>query len=95
MSGDEKAEWCASFARERSLNLAACWGYADSYYDLPFLAGVGHPVAVNPDRRLAATARARQWLVVRFVKERSNSAMIPETAGKAVAGWTRGLHGAS
>lgn len=66
MAGAEKAAWCAAWARERRIDLADCWGYADSYYDLPFLAALGHPVAVNPDRRLYATALSRKWPVVRF-----------------------------
>jgi hypothetical protein len=30
------------------------------------LAALGHPVAVNPDRRLRAAALSRQWPVLRF-----------------------------
>lgn len=73
MAGEEKARWCGQLAERLSLKLADCWGYADSYYDLPFLVALGHPVAVNPDRRLAATARIRHWPIVRFAK--------PEAAG--------------
>lgn len=40
------------------------WGYADSASDLPVLAAVGHPVAVNPDRTLRAVAKRRRWPVV-------------------------------
>jgi alcohol-forming fatty acyl-CoA reductase len=68
MAGDEKAAWCAAYAQANRLELAGCWGYADSHYDLPFLAAVGHPVAVNPDRKLSVTARTRQWPIVRFAK---------------------------
>jgi putative phosphoserine phosphatase/1-acylglycerol-3-phosphate O-acyltransferase len=66
MAGDEKAAWCARYAVANQLELANCWGYADSYYDLPFLAAMGHPVAVNPDQRLGATAHTRHWPVVYF-----------------------------
>jgi len=68
MAGDAKAEWCAEYCEREGIGLADCWGYADSHYDLPFLAAMGHPVAVNPDRRLAATAAARQWPLIRFDK---------------------------
>jgi HAD superfamily hydrolase (TIGR01490 family) len=68
MAGEEKAEWCAIYASSRGFALDSCWGYADSYYDLPFLAAMGHAVAVNPDRRLAAVARSRQWPVMSFAK---------------------------
>ncbi|MGH7949841.1 MAG: HAD family hydrolase [Candidatus Binataceae bacterium] len=70
MAGPEKAQWCREYAAERRMNLADCWGYADSYYDLPFLSALGHPVVVNPDRRLYAMAHNRQWPVVRFEQKR-------------------------
>jgi alcohol-forming fatty acyl-CoA reductase len=66
MAGEQKASWCEAYATSRRLELSECWGYADSHYDLPFLAAMGHPVAVNPDRRLAATARSRHWPILRF-----------------------------
>jgi HAD superfamily hydrolase (TIGR01490 family) len=68
MATDEKAVWCAQYAAERDINLSDCWGYADSHYDTAFLAALGHPVAVNPDRRLRAAATNRQWPVIRFEK---------------------------
>jgi HAD superfamily hydrolase (TIGR01490 family) len=66
MAGSEKSAWCESFGTARRIDLTGCWGYADSYYDLPFLCGLGHPVAVNPDRRLLAAAHNRKWPIVRF-----------------------------
>jgi HAD superfamily hydrolase (TIGR01490 family) len=66
MAGDEKAVWCADYAAAHDLDLADCWGYADSHYDTAFLAALGHPVAVNPDRRLRAAALSRQWPVIHF-----------------------------
>jgi fatty acyl-CoA reductase len=68
MAGDEKAEWCEDYAAAREIDLADCWGYADSHYDSAFLAALGHPVAVNPDRRLRAAALSRQWPVIHFEK---------------------------
>lgn len=68
MAGEDKAEWCKAYAASRGVSLDSCWGYADSYYDLPFLATVGHPVAVNPDRRLATAAFSRQWPILSFAK---------------------------
>src|SRR5208282_1606468 len=66
MAGDEKSVWCADYAAARNIDLTDCWGYADSHYDTSFLAALGHPVAVNPDRRLRAAALSRQWPVIRF-----------------------------
>jgi HAD superfamily hydrolase (TIGR01490 family) len=37
------------------------WFYSDSVNDLPLLLRVTHPVAVNPDRPLAAVAREKGW----------------------------------
>lgn len=71
MAGEEKARWCEEYANRQGLRLRDCWGYADSYYDLPFLTALGHPVAVNPDRRLEATARDRQWPIIRFAGVRA------------------------
>jgi HAD superfamily hydrolase (TIGR01490 family) len=72
MAGNEKAQWCVEYARENGLDLARCWGYADSIHDLQFLSALGHPVAVNPDRKLERTAQSRHWPIVRF--EASGSA---------------------
>jgi HAD superfamily hydrolase (TIGR01490 family) len=38
--------------------------YSDSINDLPLLEAVRHPVAVDPDARLAAVAAERQWPVI-------------------------------
>ncbi|MGH7931668.1 MAG: HAD family hydrolase [Candidatus Binataceae bacterium] len=92
MAGDAKAVWCAEYAAANGLSLEACWGYADSHYDLSFLAALGHPVAVNPDRKLMATARSRQWPVIRFEKpaRRGPAAFDRETVrtwmGRAIDG---------
>jgi HAD superfamily hydrolase (TIGR01490 family) len=40
--------------------------YSDSITDLPLLAAVGVPIVVNPDARLARTARRRQWKIERW-----------------------------
>ena len=68
MAGQEKTTWCVDYATERGIDLRNCWGYADSHYDLPFLTALGHPVAVNPDRKLESSARSRQWPIVRFTR---------------------------
>ena len=53
-------EWAA----EHDVDVARSWVYSDSIYDVPLLAAAGHPVAVNPDPRLAAVATVRRWPVV-------------------------------
>jgi HAD superfamily hydrolase (TIGR01490 family) len=63
---DGKAEAIRELAATEGIALAASWAYSDSESDLPMLRAVGHPVAVNPDARLARVAREEGWEVVRF-----------------------------
>jgi len=53
-------EW---LARER-LNWSGSWCYSDSHNDVPLLERATHPVAVDPDERLRAIARARGWEII-------------------------------
>lgn len=52
------------WAEAEKVALGQCWAYSDSVYDLPLLAAVGHPTAVNPDLRLLAAATVARWPVV-------------------------------
>src|SRR5215204_3750955 len=61
VAGEARARMLASFARKRGVDLHRSYAYADSISDLPMLEAVGNPVAVNPDRRLAAAAGSRGW----------------------------------
>ena len=53
-------------AAREGFELAACSAYSDSHTDLPFLEAVGHPFAVNPDRKLRRLAEGRGWPVLEF-----------------------------
>ena len=64
--GEGKARALRDLALDDGLDLDASTAYSDSYSDVPFLEAVGHPVAVNPDRRLKSIARARAWPTIRF-----------------------------
>lgn len=56
-------EWLA--ARGSSWeDVAESWFYSDSLNDLPLLAHVHHPVAVDPDPTLRAHAEAKGWPVI-------------------------------
>ena len=57
-----------SLAEERGYDLAECYAYSDSSTDLPMLEAVGHPVAVNPDSSLRATALGRDWPIRDFAR---------------------------
>lgn len=61
--GEGKVYWAQQYAREHGIDLSRSWFYTDSASDLPLLERVGHPVAVNPDRRLQVVARERSWPV--------------------------------
>jgi HAD superfamily hydrolase (TIGR01490 family) len=64
--GEGKARALRDLAGADGLDLESSTAYSDSYSDVPFLEAVGHPVAVNPDRRLKSIARARAWPMIRF-----------------------------
>ncbi len=64
--GEGKASALRELAAAEGLDLPASTAYSDSYTDVPFLEAVGHPVAVNPDRRLRRIARARGWPAIAF-----------------------------
>ena len=63
---EEKVAAMTEVAERDGLDLDHCWAYSDSATDIPMLAAVGHPVAVNPDRELARAARERGWQVEQF-----------------------------
>jgi fatty acyl-CoA reductase len=67
-TGEARASIMADFARANHLDLEQCVAYADSASDLPMLEAAGHPVAVNPETKLAAIARKRGWHVEHWPK---------------------------
>jgi putative phosphoserine phosphatase/1-acylglycerol-3-phosphate O-acyltransferase len=62
--GDGKLRAITAWATQNAVSLAESWAYSDSYYDVPMLSAVRHPVVVNPDPRLAVLAVVRRWPVV-------------------------------
>jgi fatty acyl-CoA reductase len=67
-TGEARAMIMADYASAHGLDLQQSVAYADSASDLPMLEAVGHPVAVNPEAKLAAIARKRGWHVERWPK---------------------------
>jgi HAD superfamily hydrolase (TIGR01490 family) len=63
---EEKKRRVLEFLRARGERPENCAFYSDSILDLPLLEAVGRPVAVNPDPRLACSARRRGWSILRF-----------------------------
>ncbi len=85
--GRGKLEAVRRWATDEQVDLRGSWAYSDSYYDAPLLAAVGHPVAVNPDLRLAALARLRGWPLRHFDLPEG----VPKIAGRELQAWTRFL----
>ncbi|HVS84470.1 MAG TPA: HAD-IB family hydrolase [Gaiellaceae bacterium] len=69
LHAENKAACVRELASAHGYDLGESTAYSDSHTDLPFLDAVGHPVVVNPDRRLRAIASERGWPVLEF-KER-------------------------
>ena len=63
LHGPAKAEAIKALSAREGLDLSRCSAYSDSFNDLPMLSLVGDPVAINPDARLRAHARAQGWRV--------------------------------
>ena len=63
LHGPAKAEAVRALALEHGFDLARCFAYSDSFNDLPMLSLVGHPCAINPDRRLQAYAEQQDWQI--------------------------------
>ncbi|HEY6556965.1 MAG TPA: HAD-IB family hydrolase [Polyangiaceae bacterium] len=61
VAGPEKARLIREHARLHGHDLDECYAFSDSYSDLPMLSVVGHPAAVNPDKRLSLLAKAYSW----------------------------------
>jgi HAD superfamily hydrolase (TIGR01490 family) len=64
--GENKAAAVRELAASAGFDLAASTAYSDAHGDVPFLEAVGHPVAVNADRRLRRVARERGWPMLEF-----------------------------
>jgi putative phosphoserine phosphatase/1-acylglycerol-3-phosphate O-acyltransferase len=85
--GRGKLEAARAWASDEQVDLSSSWAYSDSYYDAPLLAAVGHPVAVNPDVRLAGLARLRGWPLRHFDLPEG----VPKIFGRELQEWTRFL----
>lgn len=64
VAGPEKARLIREHAHAHGHALEDCFAYSDSYSDVPMLSIVGHPAAVNPDRKLALLANAYHWPII-------------------------------
>lgn len=66
IAGERKGLLVREYAEKHGIDLAESFAYSDSHGDLSMLECVGHPVAVNPDRRLRRLAVERDWRVEKW-----------------------------
>jgi HAD superfamily hydrolase (TIGR01490 family) len=66
LHAERKAVAARDLATTTKTELADCWAYSDSRNDIPLLAMVGNPVAVNPDAELARHAEENGWPMMRL-----------------------------
>ena len=89
LHGPAKAEAIKALAAREGLDLSRCSAYSDSFNDLPMLSMVGNPIAINPDARLRAHAKAQGWRIRDYRTGRKAA-----RAGLVVAAAAGGLSGA-
>jgi HAD superfamily hydrolase (TIGR01490 family) len=70
LHGPAKLDAVRALAAEAGIDLRSSSAYSDSVNDRPLLEGVGHPVAVNPDRVLRELAAERGWPIHDFRRHR-------------------------
>ena len=89
LHGPAKAEAIKALAVRDGLDLSRCSAYSDSFNDLPMLSMVGDPIAINPDAKLRAHAKAQGWRIRDYRTGRKAA-----RAGLVVAAAAGGLSGA-
>ncbi|MBD0323845.1 MAG: HAD-IB family hydrolase [Aldersonia sp.] len=82
--GEGKAAAVADFAATHGVDLQRSYGYANGTEDEAFLAEVGIPIALNPDKGLTRKATERNWPILRL-RPRGNAG--PREVAHTVAGY--------
>ncbi|WP_207782839.1 HAD family hydrolase [Phytoactinopolyspora limicola] len=91
LHGEAKAAAVEALAERESLELGRCSAYSDSANDIPMLSLVGHPCAVNPDRRLRRHAKQHGWRIRDYRGRRRNTTLGVAAAAGATAGTVAGV----
>ncbi|MDQ3628664.1 MAG: HAD-IB family hydrolase [Actinomycetota bacterium] len=88
LHGLAKAEALRALAELEQLDLARCTAYSDSHNDLPMLALVGEPCAINPDGALSEHARRAGWRIrdYRTGRKAARWGLATAAAGGAATG---------
>lgn len=63
---EEKAERLKEYCEINNTDLGNAWYYADSIDDKPALSIVGHPVCINPDKKLKKIALEKKWKIYQW-----------------------------
>jgi len=64
--GEGKLEAAERDATQHGMSLDHCYFYSDAWEDLPLLERVGHPCALNPDRKLEEHSKKNSWPICHF-----------------------------
>ena len=64
IQGERKTEKIYQALNDQSIDWENSYAYGDSYSDLPVLQMVGHPIAVQPDKRLYNIAKQNNWQIL-------------------------------
>ena len=64
--GENKAALVQQLVKTYNFDLSQSYAYGNHYSDAHNLQLVGHPVAVNPDRKLRQIATANSWQIEQF-----------------------------
>ena len=64
--GENKAKLVQELAETHNFDLSESYAYGNHHSDAHKLKRVGHPVAVNPDRKLREIASANDWQIEQF-----------------------------
>lgn len=76
VADQEKARLIRRYAATHQIDLAQSYAYGDSMADLPMLQTVGHPVAVNPSKRLRKLATEMIWPVRKWTQSAINTEVV-------------------
>lgn len=64
MVGTQKEKCLLEYQKLLGISKSEVVVYSDSHDDIPLLLQAGHPIAVNPDKKLAKFAQLNQWRII-------------------------------
>jgi HAD superfamily hydrolase (TIGR01490 family) len=73
-----KVELLNAWLKTRPETLEGSWFYSDSHNDLPLLKLVDHPVAVDPDEKLAIYAENANWPIISLRLDQCPTEHLPQ-----------------